>query len=91
MQVAALPYVNKHNLEWLSPQENEYIIYGKPFEKWVSKSEILLSCSIVHGNVTDLRKKKIYLAPLYIELAGAFLSIQASSAVAERFFGDSVR
>ncbi len=39
--------------------------------------------------VIDLRKQKLYLAPMFLEAARAFLSMQASSASAERLFGDS--
>ena len=44
---------------------------------------------IEHSNVTDLRRRKLYMAPMFIEVARAFLSIQASSAAAERLFGDA--
>ncbi len=45
--------------------------------------------TIENSTVMDLRKEKLYLAPLFLEAAHAFLSIQASSAFAERLFGDA--
>ncbi len=46
-------------------------------------------CHAIENNaVIDLRKQKLYLAPLFLEAARAILSIQASSASAERLFGD---
>ena len=41
------------------------------------------------SSTSDLRQRKLYLAPLFIEAARAYLSIQASSASAERLFGDA--
>lgn len=45
--------------------------------------------SIENGSVTDLRNRNLLLAPLFIDLARAFLCIQASSASIERVFGDA--
>lgn len=45
--------------------------------------------TIENSRDSDLRKRKMYLAPLFIDAARAFLSVQASSASAERLFGDA--
>lgn len=39
--------------------------------------------------VAELRWERLYFAPLLVDVARAFLSIQASSASAERLFGDA--
>ncbi len=45
--------------------------------------------SVENSSVVDLRKRRLSLAPLFLDAARAFLSIQASSASAERLFGDA--
>ncbi len=45
--------------------------------------------NIEKGNIRELTKKRLYSAPLFVDAARAFLSIQASSASAERLFSDS--
>ncbi len=45
--------------------------------------------SVENNSVVDLRKRQLSLAPLFLDAARAFLSIRASSASAERLFGDA--
>ena len=45
--------------------------------------------TIEKATVSDLRRRKLYQAPLFMDLDRAFLSIQSSSASAERLFSDS--
>ncbi len=45
--------------------------------------------SVENSSVVDLRERRLSLAPLFLDAARAFLSIQASSASAERLFGDA--
>ena len=45
--------------------------------------------NIENSSVKELRKNKLYGAPIFIDCARAFLSIQASSAPAERLFSDA--
>lgn len=45
--------------------------------------------NIENSSVIELRRRRLYTAPLLIDVARAFLSIQASSAAAERLFGDA--
>lgn len=52
-------------------------------------SALLWWSAIEHVNVIDLLKNQLCLAPRFINLARAYLSIQESSAVVERFFGDA--
>ena len=42
-----------------------------------------------HGSVTSLCDKNLLFAPIFIDLARAFLSAQSSSASCERLLGDS--
>eukprot|EP00171_Calliarthron_tuberculosum_P003336 IDg3336t1 len=45
--------------------------------------------NIENSTVVNLRKRRLSLAPIFLDAARAFLSIQASSASAERLFGDA--
>ena len=47
-------------------------------------------CKAVENlSVIELRRKKLYLAPIFIDAARAYLSVQASSAAAEGLFSDA--
>lgn len=46
-------------------------------------------CDIERSSVVTIRKRKLSHAPICIDVARAFLSIQASSASGERLFGDA--
>jgi len=54
-----------------------------------SNTALMWWSSIEKSTGTDLRKKKLYQASLFTDMARAFLSTQASPASAERLFSDS--
>ena len=67
-----------------------------PFTSSMDKRKCLrsnkaLSCwrSIEKSTVTDLSRRKLYQAPLFSDIARAFLSVQSSSAFPERLFSDA--
>ncbi len=45
--------------------------------------------SIENSTARDLSKRKLYFVILFVDVARAYLSIQASSASAEHLFGDA--